>query len=53
MSPTALWCRVPRWELPFSHPTDAAVAGDGDIYVSDGYRPMLVDWTGENYNSKD
>jgi NHL repeat len=28
---------VPRWELPFSHPTDAAVAADGDIYVSDGY----------------
>jgi DNA-binding beta-propeller fold protein YncE len=28
---------VPHWELPFNHPTDAAVAVDGEIYVSDGY----------------
>ncbi len=27
----------PRWALPFNHPTDAAVAPDGEIYVSDGY----------------
>jgi len=27
----------PRWEAPFNHPTDAAVAADGRIFVSDGY----------------
>jgi peptidylglycine monooxygenase len=27
----------PRWEAPFNHPTDVAVARDGEIYVSDGY----------------
>jgi DNA-binding beta-propeller fold protein YncE len=27
----------PRWEAPFNHPTDVAVAPDGEIYVSDGY----------------
>ena len=27
----------PQWAAPFNHPTDAAVADDGDIYVSDGY----------------
>ncbi len=27
----------PHWEAPFNHPTDVAVAADGDIYVSDGY----------------
>jgi peptidylglycine monooxygenase len=27
----------PRWEEPFNHPTDAAVAPDGRIFVSDGY----------------
>jgi len=28
---------VPRWEAPFNHPTDVAVAPDGSIFVSDGY----------------
>jgi 6-bladed beta-propeller len=28
---------VPRWEHPFNHPTKVAVAGDGEIYVADGY----------------
>jgi DNA-binding beta-propeller fold protein YncE len=27
----------PHWRAPFNHPTDAAVADDGEIYVSDGY----------------
>jgi peptidylglycine monooxygenase len=27
----------PRHRLPFNHPTDVAVASDGEIYVSDGY----------------
>jgi peptidylglycine monooxygenase len=27
----------PRWGAPFNHPTDVAVAPDGEIYVSDGY----------------
>jgi len=27
----------PEWMAPFNHPTDAAVAADGEIYVSDGY----------------
>lgn len=27
----------PRWREPFNHPTQAAVAPDGDIYVADGY----------------
>ena len=27
----------PKWEKPFNHPTDIAVAADGEIYVSDGY----------------
>ena len=27
----------PRWAEPFNHPTRAAVAQDGEIYVADGY----------------
>src|SRR6202042_2129750 len=27
----------PHWAKPFNHPTDVAVAPDGEIYVSDGY----------------
>jgi peptidylglycine monooxygenase len=27
----------PHWAAPFNHPTDAAVADDGEIYVADGY----------------
>ena len=27
----------PRWTRPFNHPTRAAVAPDGEIYVADGY----------------
>ena len=28
---------APRWTAPFNHPTRAAVARDGEIYVADGY----------------
>ena len=28
---------VPRWMSPFNHPTRAAIAPDGEIYVADGY----------------
>ena len=28
---------TPHWRDPFNHPTDVAVAADGEIYVSDGY----------------
>jgi peptidylglycine monooxygenase len=27
----------PRWNAPFNHPADAAIAADGEIYVADGY----------------
>ena len=27
----------PRYQAPFNHPTDVAVAPNGDLYVSDGY----------------
>ncbi len=27
----------PHWEAPFNHPTQAASAADGEIYVADGY----------------
>lgn len=27
----------PNWIEPFNHPTDVAVANDGEIYVTDGY----------------
>ncbi|SED76645.1 6-bladed beta-propeller protein [Rhizobiales bacterium GAS191] len=27
----------PRWGEPFNHPTDVAVAANGDIFVTDGY----------------
>jgi sugar lactone lactonase YvrE len=33
---------APRFQAPFNHPTDAAVAPDGDIYVSDGYGNSAV-----------
>ena len=33
---------TPAWGAPFSHPTDVAVASDGDIYVSDGYGNAFV-----------
>ena len=32
----------PRLGEPFNHPTDVAVAADGDIYVADGYGNSLV-----------
>jgi peptidylglycine monooxygenase len=28
---------APRWRAPFNHPTKAAIAADGQIYVADGY----------------
>lgn len=34
----------PALGAPFNHPTDVAVAADGDIYVSDGYGNSLVHW---------
>lgn len=33
---------APRFEAPFNHPTDAAVAPDGDIFVADGYGNSAV-----------
>jgi sugar lactone lactonase YvrE len=33
---------APHWEAPFNHPTDAATAADGEIYVSDGYANARV-----------
>jgi DNA-binding beta-propeller fold protein YncE len=32
----------PRLQAPFNHPTSAAVAPDGDVYVSDGYGNSVV-----------
>lgn len=32
----------PCFQAPFNHPTDVAVAGDGEIYVSDGYGNSTV-----------
>jgi peptidylglycine monooxygenase len=32
----------PQLQAPFNHPTSAAVAADGDIYVSDGYGNSCV-----------
>jgi streptogramin lyase len=32
----------PRLQAPFNHPTSAAVASDGDIYVADGYGNSVV-----------
>lgn len=32
----------PSWNAPFNHPTDVAVAMDGEIYVSDGYGNACV-----------
>ncbi|MBI4182397.1 MAG: 6-bladed beta-propeller [Proteobacteria bacterium] len=33
---------APRLRAPFNHPTDAAVAADGEIYVTDGYGNSAV-----------
>lgn len=32
----------PRFQAPFNHPTSAAVASDGEIYVADGYGNSAV-----------
>jgi peptidylglycine monooxygenase len=32
----------PQLQAPFNHPTSAAIAPDGDIYVSDGYGNSVV-----------
>jgi DNA-binding beta-propeller fold protein YncE len=32
----------PRLQAPFNHPTDAAIAQDGEIYVADGYGNSCV-----------
>ena len=32
----------PRFQAPFNHPTSAAQAADGDIYVADGYGNTVV-----------
>ena len=34
----------PRFGAPFNHPTDIAVAPNGDMYVADGYANSLVHW---------
>ena len=33
---------APQFQAPFNHPTDVAVAPDGEIYVSDGYGNSVV-----------
>lgn len=33
---------APRFQQPFNHPCDVAVAGDGEIYVCDGYANSVV-----------
>jgi peptidylglycine monooxygenase len=33
---------APRFQAPFNHPTDVAIAPDGEIYVSDGYGNSVV-----------
>ena len=33
---------TPRFQAPFNHPTDVAVAPNGEIYVSDGYGNSAV-----------
>jgi len=35
-----------RFQAPFNHPTDVAVAANGDFYVSDGYGNSMVHWFG-------
>jgi peptidylglycine monooxygenase len=35
-----------RFGAPFNHPTDVAVAANGDFYVSDGYGNAHVHWFG-------
>jgi DNA-binding beta-propeller fold protein YncE len=37
-------CGVARFQAPFNHPTDVAVAANGDFYVSDGYGNTMVHW---------
>jgi hypothetical protein len=32
----------PRADAPFNHPADVAIAGDGEIYVADGYGNAMV-----------
>ena len=32
----------PRFQAPFNHPTDVALAADGEIYVADGYGNSTV-----------
>jgi peptidylglycine monooxygenase len=32
----------PRFQLPFNHPCDVAVAADGEIYVCDGYANSVI-----------
>jgi peptidylglycine monooxygenase len=34
----------PRYQAPFNHPTDVAIAPNGDLYVSDGYGNSMVHW---------
>jgi len=33
---------TPHWQAPFNHPTDVAVAPDGELYVTDGYGNACV-----------
>ena len=33
---------VPHFQAPFNHPTDVALAADGEIYVADGYGNAAV-----------
>ena len=34
----------PQFQAPFNHPTNVAVAPNGDIYVADGYGNSVIHW---------
>ena len=41
-----------KFQAPFNHPTDVAVAANGDFYVSDGYGNSMVHWFGPKGDHK-
>jgi len=42
----------PHLGAPFNHPTDVAVARDGDVYVADGYGNSQVHWYSSSLERK-